>query len=372
VKKKVLLIPVALLLAISLVAIGCPAPEEPPPPPPPPTDGEPPPPEVEVTYWSGQADFAKTLAPFGPFKLGYVGTYGEAQFMVDWITKATNGRLVIDFADVGAINPPGETFDMVSKGVYPIGESSGPFYPGKMPETDIEVGLLFAHRDICDQWDCLFNYGLFEELRQAYAEHNIYWVPTFSGSTVSIGATFPLDTPESVEGKKIRALGQFGDYIATLGGSPAPVPLEEVYMGLKLGTIDGFVSGVNYMHSQKWDEVTKHFLLSPTCSLWSSNILINMDAFKALPEDIQELLDTNLPYVSFACATVWRQQDQWVITHAEKDFGIKFYTWSTEDTDRVTKMVIEQVWPKIAEKSPRNARMIEILKQQLRDYGRLD
>ena len=42
-KKKLLLIPLALLLAISLVAIGCPAEEEPPPPPPP-TDGEPPPP----------------------------------------------------------------------------------------------------------------------------------------------------------------------------------------------------------------------------------------------------------------------------------------------------------------------------------------
>lgn len=43
-KKKALLIPLALLLAISLIAVGCPAEEPPPPPPPPPTDGEPPPP----------------------------------------------------------------------------------------------------------------------------------------------------------------------------------------------------------------------------------------------------------------------------------------------------------------------------------------
>ena len=45
-KKKALLIPLAILLAISLVAIGCPAEEAPPPPPPPPppTDEEPPPP----------------------------------------------------------------------------------------------------------------------------------------------------------------------------------------------------------------------------------------------------------------------------------------------------------------------------------------
>jgi len=46
-RKKILLIPLAFLLAISLVAIGCPAEEEPPPPLPP-TDGEEPPPSAPV------------------------------------------------------------------------------------------------------------------------------------------------------------------------------------------------------------------------------------------------------------------------------------------------------------------------------------
>jgi len=52
VKKKALLIPLALLLAVSLVAIGCPAEEEPPPPPPP-TDGEEPPPPPPKTLRIG-------------------------------------------------------------------------------------------------------------------------------------------------------------------------------------------------------------------------------------------------------------------------------------------------------------------------------
>lgn len=42
-KNKILLIPLAVLLAISLVAVGCPAEEEPPPPPPPTDEEEPPP-----------------------------------------------------------------------------------------------------------------------------------------------------------------------------------------------------------------------------------------------------------------------------------------------------------------------------------------
>lgn len=326
----------------------------------------------EVIRWRGQSDFSKSLAPFGPFKLGQVGVYGQTQFMLDWIAKATNGRLKIDLETVGTINPPGETFDMVSRGIYPVANSTGPFYTGKMPETDIEVGLLFAFRDMSDLWDCYFNYGLYEELKRAYAEKKIYWIPAHSDSTVNIGANFPLDKPERVKGKKIRALGQFGDYVALIGGAPVSVPLAEVYMGLKLGTVDGFVSGVSFLHSDKWDEVCKNFVKSPSCSLWTNNILINLDAFKALPQDIQKTIDEYAPYVGFAAAHKWRLQDQWVISNVEKKFGIKFYTWSAEDTERLTKMVIEQVWPKIAAKSPRNARMIEIIKRQMRDHGRIE
>jgi len=326
----------------------------------------------EIIHWRGQADFSKTLAPFGPFKLGHVGVYAQTEFMLDWITKATNGRLKIDFEPVGTLNPPGETFDMVRRGVYPVAFSTGPFYVGKMPETDIEVGLVFAFRDMFDLWDCYYNYGVYEELKRAYAEHKIYWIPVHSSSNVSVGATVPLDKPERLKGKKIRALGQFGDYIAALGGTPVHIPLAEVYMGLKLGTVDGFVSGVSFLHSQKWSEVCKHFVLSPSCSLWTNNMLINLDAFKALPKDIQQTIDYYAPYVGFAAAQAWRQQDQWVINNVEEKFGIKFYTWSAEDTKKVTKMVIDQVWPKIAAKSPRNARMIDLIKRQMRDHGRID
>ena len=75
-RKKVLLIPLALLLAISLVAIGCPAEEEPPPPPPPPppTDGEPPPPPPGPAY----GGILRIIAPAGPMVLSYVPWMGPA------------------------------------------------------------------------------------------------------------------------------------------------------------------------------------------------------------------------------------------------------------------------------------------------------
>jgi branched-chain amino acid transport system substrate-binding protein len=103
--KRFLLIPLALLLAISLVAIGCPAEEEPPPPPP--TDGEepPPPPPPEIPSEILVGDTVSYTGPYAPFgfgawgaetavedinKLGgvYVEEYGT-RIPVRWITVDT-------------------------------------------------------------------------------------------------------------------------------------------------------------------------------------------------------------------------------------------------------------------------------------------
>jgi hypothetical protein len=71
--KRFLLIPLALLLAISLVAIGCPAEEEPPPPPP--TDGEepPPPPPTEIPDEIRIGDTVSFTGKYAAFGQGRFG-----------------------------------------------------------------------------------------------------------------------------------------------------------------------------------------------------------------------------------------------------------------------------------------------------------
>jgi TRAP-type C4-dicarboxylate transport system substrate-binding protein len=326
---------------------------------------------AEVIHWTGQSDLALNEAPFGPFKLGYVGSAGPNRVLNDWLTKATKGRLVIDWADVGAISPPSETLDLVTRGVVQIAHTTGPFHSGKVPEADIACGLILAHPNGWNHWDCLYNYGLYEELKKVYARRNINIFILFQDSIVNLGATFPLDKPEAIKGKKIRALGQYGDFIAALGGVPVALPLAEVYMGLKLGTVDGFVSGMAMLASAKFQEVTKYAVSSPTLSPWTDMIIINMNAFKALPKDLQEIFERDLPYVGFTSAWAFHMQCEWVIANAAKQYRVKFYTWAPEDMKRVTELVVEKVWPKIAAKTPECAKMVEIIKKQLRDYGRI-
>jgi hypothetical protein len=42
-----------------------------------------------------------------------------------------------------------------------------------------------------------------------------------------------------------------------------------------------------------------------------------------------------------------------------------------EDTARVHQIVAEKVWPKIAAKSPDSAALMEIVRKQMKDYGKI-
>jgi len=327
--------------------------------------------KADVIKWKGQETFPTKLPAYGPFRAGDTGVHAITREWTEWIKRSTGGRLVIDWAEPGAIFPPFEGDTSVGRGVVQIAVSYGAYYTGRIPETDIETGLAFAWPTVAAEYDCLYNYGLYAELKKVYAERNINWFPMHTDAIVSIGTMFPAPTSEAIKGKKIRAVGFWGDYIAMLGGSPVPIPWGEIYMGLKLGTIDGWVAGSGTLEELKLKEVAKGIVYSPRISNAPVNILINMKAFKALPKDIQDLLENNLRYITYALSHKWQQQCTWVIADAKEKYGVIPYSWSAEDVNKVTQRAVDTLYPKVAAKSARCAKLVDIVKKQMRDYSRI-
>jgi len=325
----------------------------------------------KVIHWKGQSFTPLKPVPFGPFGPGQVGAAAQLWAFTDWLKKASGGRLVIDWSEPGAIFPLGDFDTVVGKNVVQIGYSFGSYYGGRIPETDIETSGVFQWENEAQAFECMHKYGLYRGLQNVYAKHNIKWFPFHSDAIVGIGTTFPASNPASVKGKKIRAVGMWANYIHMLGGNPVPLNWGEIYMGMKLGTIDGWIAGVQAVEDLKLKEVTKGYVYSPRVSSALVNLLINMDAFKALPQDLQELLERDVPYITYALSSNNFNQGTWVLRHGEKEYGMKLYTWSKEDADRLTQQAVEEIYPKIAAKSKGCAELLEIVKKQMRDYGRI-
>jgi TRAP-type C4-dicarboxylate transport system substrate-binding protein len=328
-------------------------------------------PKPSVIHWKGQCAYASTVAPFGPFGRGYAGTQAHFWWWADWVKKASGGRLVIDLVEPGAVFPITEADLAVGKGVLQLAIGMGNYFGGRVPESDIEAGGVFQWENNEQNYECITKYGLGQALQKVYARHNLMWLPGFADAIIGIGTNFPAPTPAALKGKKIRTIGMWADYIRILGGSPVTLPWGEMYMAMKLGTVDGYVAGPGVFEDLKMKEVTKGFVYPPLISLAPSGIIINMDAFKALPPDLQELLERDTAKVTYAGSSNLHNQQDWILKMAVKEYGVKIYAWSPEEIQHLTQQVMDEIYPRTAAKSKDCAELVEIVKKQMRDYGRI-
>jgi TRAP-type C4-dicarboxylate transport system substrate-binding protein len=303
----------------------------------------------------------------------YPGNSLPGKFSFKWakdIQEITCGKLQVQFAEPGSIVPPSEIFQATSKGVLQAGATFGSFYNALMPETDIEVGLPFAWQNIFEIHDAYMNRGLLEELRKVYAEHNLYYVCPFYANIINgIGLKKPVRKPADFKGLKIRDLGIQAEWIRSHGASAMVIPGGEIYMALKLGTIDGFHFGVSGLEDYKLGEVIDYYLLEPHTGSLPLNLFVNMDAWKALPDDVKYKIEKYSQGTSFKNMMDFDENRRW-IKHSKK-YGLEGIRWSKEDIEATYAWAINVLWEKVADKSPRCRRLVEIIKQQARDLGKI-
>ena len=278
-KKRILLIPLALLLALSLVAIGCP--------PEPVVDPQVPvaPPAPEVIEWRMQS-------------LWDTGTLFYEIFVdfTERVYELSGGRFRITPFPPGGIVPTFEKFDALRMGVFE-GMMSFPVYwagiePAMVPFASVPLG--FTDRYQYEAW--FWEGGGIELAREVYALHGLYYVgPVIYGPEYQhFRAEHPVRTFEDYKGKTMRFPGGIqADVMSAAGVSVVVLPGGEVYPALEKGLLDGadFASlAVNY--DLGWHEITK-WIVKPAFHQPRTNtgISANMDAWEALPPDLQAILE---------------------------------------------------------------------------------
>ena len=143
-------------------------------------------------------------------------------------------------------------------------------------------------------------------------------------------------------------------------------------MALKLGTVDAAVFGFTALEDMKLKEVWKYIIVSPNCNNLVCSYMINMSAFNALPPDIKEILDKQAPYAMLADSIRQRLLMDYGISNAVKSHGLKLVTLSDKEANWIRKEVMTTVWDKVAAKSARNAKLVELVRKQMRALGKLD
>lgn len=290
---------------------------------------------------------------------------------VEWakaIKKVTNGRLEVEILPPGAMCGVKDVVSYLEQGVFDCALTYGGMYTGLIPEGDLEAGLPLGHQTWDETWDAFYNRGLGDIIQEAYNEHNIQWYPCAAGIYYNFMTNFPVTKLEDLKGKKIRALGVFGKYVQSLGCSVVTIPGGEVYMAMKLGTIDGALFGACTLEDVKLSEVVDYFVL-PTAAQISTSLLINKGSLSKLPSDIRNLVETVTPYILMDTGFRYVTADKKALWGSVKDGKVKISYLSEDEMVKMRKLVVP-LWDELAAKSPRMKKGVDILKTQMEELNR--
>lgn len=281
--KLALIVGLALVLAMAFALPGCAPKVVTPPPEVPPEEVPPAVPEVEVIEWR----YGSTWTPA-------INLIEYDRRFIKIVNEMTGGRLVLTLYPAGEIVPAFELFDTVSKGVLEAGGEWPSYWAGKNIAFDLMGSQNFGLTPL-DHITWTYQGGGLELMRELFGRYNIHYIPIgMTPSESGFRTNRPIRTLADYEGLTLRTPAtQTMWVLEQVGAKPVKIPGGEIYMALKLGTIDGAeFSNPSCDWGMKFHEMTKYWCLP--CWFQPSSLIgcmINMDAWNELPDDLKAIVE---------------------------------------------------------------------------------
>lgn len=286
----------------------------------------------------------------------------------DWVKERSGGRIEITPYYGGQLAKPMDTLSACAKGVFELFVSTGGYWKGFMPVGALETGLPMGYGTSDEAWTVWYDLGLLDLFREAYAEHNIYYLAPSPLAGHPIMSTVPIRSVADLKGLKIRSSGANLDFLVELGAESVSITGGELYTALQLGTVDACTWSSQAMVLMKFYEVCPYYI-EPPLSTATTNIAMNMDAWKALPDDLKNVIQWSATEWVYLCCRKYREQEE--IMEAEFDkYGVTIITLPEVEVEEMMEAAMK-VWDDIAAKSPRCAKAVGIWKDYLKVKGRI-
>ena len=223
--------------------------------------------------------------------------------------KMSGGRFKVDVQPGGAIVPPFEVFDAVSKGVLDVGMITFGYIQGRNTATiPMSHGPVFG-MDGEDYWGWYLQGGgmaLLQEFYDDVLKLNLVGFPIPTDYPQGLGwFNKPIKSLADLRGMKYRIFGIGAETYGRLGVAVVTLPGGEIVPAMERGVIQG-AEWINCEEDRKLGlhQVAKHYY-SPGMHepITGGQLIFNKDVWKKLPADIQEMSKAAAVY-----ATTWRNQ----------------------------------------------------------------
>jgi TRAP-type transport system periplasmic protein len=213
--------------------------------------------------------------------------------MAEAVVRETNGEFLIEVFPESRFGPDPQMFADLRSGALEFFVAGATL--GEVAPTSALPLLPFAFRDSKAVFAALDG-ALGDQIRNELAQNGIraFRHSLQNGFHHLTTSTRPIHNAADLAGLKIRSPGGAiaRDFFEAFGAEAGYVPFNQMYDALKARSFDGQSDPLGVVLSLRLYEVQSY--LSLTAHWWSGfTLLANGTAWRALPRDIQEIVDRN-------------------------------------------------------------------------------
>jgi TRAP-type C4-dicarboxylate transport system substrate-binding protein len=250
---------------------------------------------MAVVLFSGMISAALAPAPAsaGAINLNYANFPPAPTFpcvqMERWKTEVeqrTGGKVNINTFPGGTLLGAKEMMDGVIAGQAEIGCLSMAYQPGRFVVTNatsLPLGIPNARvgsRVLLD---------LYEKYQpKEFAQVKV--ITMFTTAPTNIMSKVPVRSLADLKGLDLRASGGAARILAAWGANPVGMPMPATVEALQKGVVKGLYSSLEVMKDFKFAETCRYATVTDTV-IYPFAVVMNMDAWNALPADVQKVID---------------------------------------------------------------------------------
>jgi len=260
------------------------------------------------------------------------------------VERASGGRFIITPYSAGSITSGSMMWEAVRDGVIEMGQGWTCWWVGKTADYGDAhralVGSPWMLGNIVESMAWWYEDDGLEILNKWYNPMNILYRPAWwLGSDMGMLTTFEATSLDDFAGKRFRscpALYVFTEAAVADAGYVStydPVVPEEIFESLAKGLLDACEWTVpSACWAAKWHEYCTHLIVP---GIWggpaqTGDFIIGLDAYNALPADLQEILEAEIRYFNLDQTLSGQVLDAEAMVHLA-EYGIIINTWSDED-----------------------------------------
>jgi TRAP-type mannitol/chloroaromatic compound transport system substrate-binding protein len=266
--------------------------------------------------------------------------------VADFLAEKTGGNFELKIHYGGAVSPPKQNLDNIKRGAIHAGTVCTGYHPGKNPIGSVG-DLPFLP---FSSWNKLIaGHEAIRTNKHFVAEMKKWggmpWYSNILPQYEFFGVGDPPKNALDWEGKTVRALGGIGKAMTKLGAALKSAPAPEAYELLERGVVQAWSFPYSYTFgAYRLHEISEWYTTNFQPGTNHCPTVINLRAYKKLPDEYKALLDEAIPLAYKALVAAYEAADKKWIPIYEARKGLTEIRFEQADLDAVEAKAGKPVW----------------------------